>query len=96
LHLVVGPHVSSFLVFSVALVLITELTAQQATGVVRDTTEPLLHRLLLFLLLSEFGELGFRKLLGLFALLGLFGCALQFFLQCLQVFLAHFFFAALR
>ena len=49
LYLVIGPGVVAVLVLAGFLILIAELVAQQRSRVVRNSPQPLFHRLLLFL-----------------------------------------------
>ena len=73
----------------------SELASQQATRIIRNSPEPLLHRLLLFLLLAQLGQLRFRHLLRLLAGLRLLGRAFELLSQRLEIFFAHLFFAGL-
>ena len=88
MHLVVGPGVVAVLVLAGLLILVAELAPQQAARVIGNTSQPLLHGLLLFLLAAQCFELLGRELLLrhlLFLFSGLLGGALQLFLQRLEV-----------
>ena len=100
MSLVVGPEIIAVLVPALPLILIAELPAKQSARIVRDATQPLLHRLLLFLgtphgfrfcfaytlFFLRFGGLLHRLLRG----------ALQFLLHRLEIFLARAFLVAYR
>src|SRR5210317_800771 len=91
LRLVVWPEVIAVLVPAHPLVLVAELAAQQSARVVRDSSQPLLHGLLLLLFAAQRLELLLAQLRRLLPalLLGLLRRALQLFLQRLHVFFAH-------